>query len=97
MQLGSPDAPTSTAAPPPAPPSSRITWDEGVIAEHDKDRGTRRKILEPKTPFRAPGLGGGSVCSAASDDDAGMGALPADGLAAALRAWDAGSETGSGA
>ena len=31
-----------------------ISWNEGVIAEHDKERGTRRKILEPKTPYRAP-------------------------------------------
>lgn len=26
-------------------------WDEEVIAEHDKVRGTRQRILEPKTPF----------------------------------------------
>ena len=28
-----------------------ITWDEEAIAEHDKERGTRQKIDEPKTPF----------------------------------------------
>lgn len=28
-----------------------ITWDEEVIAEHDKLRGTRMKIDEPDTPF----------------------------------------------
>jgi hypothetical protein len=28
-----------------------IRWDEAVIAEHDRDRGTRQKIDEPKTPF----------------------------------------------
>jgi hypothetical protein len=87
-------AATSGAAPG-AP--RHIAWDEGVIAEHDKDRGTRRKILEPKTPYRA---GGGSVCSVASDEDAGAagGALPAESLAAALQtAFDAGSEAGSGA
>ena len=29
----------------------KITWDEEVIAEHDKERGTRQKIDEPNTPF----------------------------------------------
>lgn len=28
-----------------------VTWDEPTIAEHDKERGTRTKISEPKTPF----------------------------------------------
>lgn len=28
-----------------------MKFDEVVIAEHDKDRGTRQKIDEPKTPF----------------------------------------------
>lgn len=28
-----------------------IKWDEEVIREHDKKRGTRMKIDEPKTPF----------------------------------------------
>lgn len=30
-----------------------IKWDEPTIAEHDKERGTRTKILEPKTPYNA--------------------------------------------
>ena len=29
----------------------KITWDEDVIAEHDKLRGTRMKIDEPDTPY----------------------------------------------
>lgn len=29
-----------------------IKWDEDVIAEHDKERGTRQKIDEPATPYR---------------------------------------------
>lgn len=29
-----------------------IKWDEEVIAEHDKERGTRQKIDEPPTPFQ---------------------------------------------
>jgi len=33
----------------------RVHWDEQVIAEHDKERGTRQKIDEPDTPFvRSP-------------------------------------------
>ncbi len=28
-----------------------MKFDEEVIAEHDKDRGTRQKIDEPKTPY----------------------------------------------
>ena len=28
-----------------------VTFDEEVIAEHDKERGTRMVILEPDTPF----------------------------------------------
>ena len=35
---------------------STIKWDEEVIAEHDKLRGTRMKIEEPDTPFE-PGDG----------------------------------------
>ena len=30
---------------------SGIVWDEWTIAEHDKERGTRQIIDEPKTPF----------------------------------------------
>lgn len=28
-----------------------LTWDEAVIEEHNKERGTRQKILEPPTPY----------------------------------------------
>jgi hypothetical protein len=28
-----------------------VTWDEEQIAEHDKTRGTKMKIDEPKTPY----------------------------------------------
>jgi len=28
-----------------------IKWDEETIQEHDKERGTRMKIEEPKTPY----------------------------------------------
>ena len=28
-----------------------LTWDEETIAMHDKERGTRGKIVEPNTPF----------------------------------------------
>jgi len=44
----------------------RITWDEAVIAEHDKLRGTRMKIDEPDTPFA---YGGDDGLEEASDDD----------------------------
>ena len=30
---------------------AHIQWDEETIAEHDKLRGTRRKIIEANTPF----------------------------------------------
>lgn len=29
----------------------KIKWDEQAISEHDKTRGTRMKIKEPKTPY----------------------------------------------
>ena len=32
--------------------NDHVTFDEEVIAEHDKDRGTRKKIDEPKTPYQ---------------------------------------------
>ena len=35
--------------------SKRVRWDEEVIKEHDKDRGTRMKIDEPPTPYHQPG------------------------------------------
>jgi len=28
-----------------------VKFDEAIIEEHDKDRGTRTKIDEPKTPY----------------------------------------------
>ena len=28
-----------------------VTWDEAQLAEHDKTRGNKMKIDEPKTPF----------------------------------------------
>mmetsp|Transcript_12720 Transcript_12720/g.15385 ORF Transcript_12720/g.15385 Transcript_12720/m.15385 type:complete len:158 (-) Transcript_12720:1158-1631(-) len=34
-----------------AKPRAKIRFDEAVIAEHDKLRGTRQKIDEPDTPF----------------------------------------------
>jgi hypothetical protein len=40
-----------------------ITWDEPTIAEHDKLRGTRTKITEPKTPYH------NDAASASSDDE----------------------------
>ena len=33
-----------------------MTWDETTIAEHDKERGTRCVINEPKTPFNRLGI-----------------------------------------
>ena len=32
-------------------PHAHVKWDEEVIAEHDKSRGTRQKIDEPPTPY----------------------------------------------
>ena len=29
----------------------RVTWDEEQLAEHDKTRGNKMKIDEPKTPY----------------------------------------------
>lgn len=81
-----------------------IKWDEVTIAEHDRERGTRKKILEPKTPYRPPrDLGSaGSVASAASDDsmNTGEGGTRLDDarLQAALSgAWDSGSDSEHGA
>eukprot|EP01041_Mallomonas_annulata_P006321 gene6321-12791_t len=31
---------------------TKIKWDEDVIQEHNKERGTRQKIDEPPTPYR---------------------------------------------
>mmetsp|Transcript_33270 Transcript_33270/g.68051 ORF Transcript_33270/g.68051 Transcript_33270/m.68051 type:complete len:171 (-) Transcript_33270:181-693(-) len=44
---------------------SEVTWDEEVIAEHDKLRGTRMKIDEPDTPFEH----GDGIEAADSDDE----------------------------
>lgn len=33
--------------------SRGIKWDENTLAEHDKERGTRMRIQEPKTPYEA--------------------------------------------
>ena len=104
--LGSAAAPApAQAADASATRPTTISWNEGVIAEHDKERGTRRKILEPKTPYRAPSSAlpssreygsAASVCSAVSDED-GMNQVPPEQLAAALQVAleDATSETGS--
>lgn len=40
-----------------------IKWDEPTIAEHDKMRGTRTKITEPKTPYN------GEYSGTSSDDE----------------------------
>ncbi len=85
-------------------PKRGIQWDEPTIAEHDKERGSRKKIAEPKTPYRPPrGLSSaGSVGSVASDDS--MAATPPEGLlalddprvhAALAGHWDSGSESES--
>lgn len=44
-------------------PTAGITWDEPTIAEHDKMRGTRTKITEPKTPYN------GEYSGTSSDDE----------------------------
>lgn len=33
-----------------------VTWDEDAIAEHDRERGTRMVIDEPKTPYVRLGM-----------------------------------------
>lgn len=79
-----------------------IQWDEPTIAEHDKERGTRKRISEPKTPYRRDELSSaGSVSSVTSDDSSAY--APPDGLkmndpriTAALEGhWDSGSESES--
>lgn len=35
----------------PSKDPKKIKWDEEGISEHDKTRGTRMKITEPKTPY----------------------------------------------
>jgi hypothetical protein len=74
-----------------------ITWDEPTIAEHEKERGTRRKINEPKTPYRPPSdfNSGSSVGSAHSDDmrpDAATEGRLAAGLSTPHVMWESGDE-----
>lgn len=33
-----------------------MTWDDATIAEHNKERGTRQIINEPKTPYYRLGI-----------------------------------------
>lgn len=48
----------------------RVHWDEQVIEEHNKERGTRQKIDEPDTPFvRSPQTASDSEGGPASSDD----------------------------
>eukprot|EP00927_Polykrikos_kofoidii_P050350 TRINITY_DN44266_c0_g1_i1.p1 TRINITY_DN44266_c0_g1~~TRINITY_DN44266_c0_g1_i1.p1 ORF type:complete len:591 (+),score=88.11 TRINITY_DN44266_c0_g1_i1:126-1898(+) len=48
----------------------RVYWDEQIIAEHDKERGTRQKIDEPDTPFvRSPQKESDSEGGPMSSDD----------------------------
>mmetsp|Transcript_47943 Transcript_47943/g.111866 ORF Transcript_47943/g.111866 Transcript_47943/m.111866 type:complete len:591 (-) Transcript_47943:140-1912(-) len=50
--------------------SFRVHWDEQIIAEHDKERGTRQKIDEPDTPFiRSPQTASDSEGGVLSSDD----------------------------
>lgn len=82
-----------------------VQWDEPTIAEHDKERGTRKKIAEPKTPFRPASnrdfiSSAGSVGSVASDDSMNTGnnehVLKLDDprlVAALANNWDSGSES----
>mmetsp|Transcript_21364 Transcript_21364/g.63712 ORF Transcript_21364/g.63712 Transcript_21364/m.63712 type:complete len:460 (+) Transcript_21364:86-1465(+) len=56
------------------PCPGHVRWDEEVLAEHDKERGTRQKIDEPDTPFvRSPTAsdseGGESPAPHASEQD----------------------------
>jgi hypothetical protein len=80
------------------PRAARIRWDEPTLAAHDLERGTRKKIAEPKTPFRPPhDFNCGSSIGSAASDDAERAVRPDDPrLAAALGGrWDTESESGS--
>jgi hypothetical protein len=86
------------------PQRRAVQWDEPTIAEHDKSRGTRQKIMEPKTPYR-PSRGGGGSLPPDGDGDGqaalalGTAACGDDGVASShpmLRSamfggWDSGS------
>ena len=48
------------------PKMKNVSWDEEAIAEDDKLRGTRQKILEPDTPFAFSPI---SLSSASSECD----------------------------
>ena len=52
------------------PKKPKITWDEEVIAEHDKLRGTRMKIDEPDTPFAYLEDDGAELADDVDDADA---------------------------
>ncbi|CAK0893520.1 unnamed protein product, partial [Prorocentrum cordatum] len=76
----------------PRDPEQRVQWDEANIAEHDKERGTRQKIVEPPTPWaRSPasvsddeGEAEGAAAGAAAAGGAAAGAADPAQLAARL-------------
>ena len=49
-------------------PCRSIRWDDPTIAEHDKERGTRMKVEEPKTPFHRETVGHYTAASACQLD-----------------------------
>ena len=49
--LKNPEKHKSSSGLPEQHDSDHVKFDEEVIQEHDKDRGTRQKISEPKTPY----------------------------------------------
>ena len=63
------------------PKKPKITWDEEVIAEHDKLRGTRMKIDEPDTPFAYLEDDGAELADDDDDVAAAAAAGPAHGAA----------------
>lgn len=80
---------------------SQLTWDEPTIAEHEKERGTRRKINEPKTPYRPPSdFNSGSSVGSTHSDDMRPDAATEGRLAARLSAdphvmWESGDDMGA--